>query len=115
MRWFIRTTFHLMTAVAGSVSTTALHAAELVDGATVVEVTNTIDKGKAYAILVSGGNGPCANTWISFYEDRAASENSFKQGLAIALMAWSSGKKIRVHNYEGANCNGANFISIKSN
>lgn len=89
-------------------------AGELVRDATLAEVANN-NGGAQFAIRLSGGTGTCAaSPWIEFPEAKAPSPTSHKQAIATALLAFSMGKKVRVHNFQDNSCIGANFISISN-
>jgi hypothetical protein len=88
---------------------------ELVSGATIYEVASSSSNKDVFYIKLSGGTGPCANKSVEFPSSKSQSKESYNQAFSIALAALSSGKKIRVHNYEDASCLGANFIGIYAN
>jgi hypothetical protein len=90
-------------------------AGELIRDATIVEVANNYSGGAEFAIRLSGGVGVCTSaTWIVFPEAKASSTTSNKQAIATSLLALTTGKKVRVHNYQDDSCAGANFISISN-
>jgi Family of unknown function (DUF5992) len=90
-------------------------AGELVRDATVTEVANSFGGGAEFTVKAVGGTGVCAGAaWIVFPEAKAKSANTHKQAIATALLAFSSGKKVRIHNFEDDSCVGANFISISN-
>jgi len=89
------------------------YAGELIQGATVVEVANTYNNGADFAIKVEGGTGVCSTaSYIVFPESKQQSADSNKQAFSIALTALTTGRKVRIHNFEDNACDGANFISI---
>jgi len=90
------------------------NAGELVKGATVLEVASSNSNRDVFWVRISGGVGPCANISVDFPANKSQSKESYNQSFSIALAAATTGKKIRVHNYEDNNCQGANFISIYS-
>ncbi len=90
-------------------------AGELVRDATIIEVANTSYGGADFAVRVSGGTGVCAGTpFIVFPEAKASSTTSNKQAIATSLLAFSTGKKVRIHNFQDDSCTGANFIAISN-
>ena len=90
-------------------------AGQLITNATILEVANTNNNGPDFAIRMEGGSGVCASsTWISFPENKKQSDDSYKQAFSIALTALTTGKKVRIHNFEDDSCSGANFISISN-
>ena len=96
------------------IASSSAFAGELVRDATVLEVANTNTNDASYAVLVTGGIGPCAGTavWIFFPDSRKASADSFNQGYATALAALAADKKVRIHNFLDNSCGGASFIAI---
>ena len=89
-------------------------AGELLRDATIIEVASTYF-GADFAIKISGGSGICAGAaWIVFPEAKARSATSNKQTIATALLAFSTAKKVRIHNYDDDSCLSANFISISN-
>jgi Family of unknown function (DUF5992) len=105
---------HLLLATLCLASSTVI-AGELVRDATIVEVTNTAYGGAEFAVRLSGGTGVCVGTpFIVFPEAKASSATSHKQAIANSLLAFSTGKKVRIHNFQDDSCNGANFISISN-
>ena len=102
-------------AFACAIAPCTIFAGELVRDATVTEVANTAFGGAEFAVRLSGGTGVCAAaTFIIFPEAKAASAASNKQAIATALLAFSTGKKVRIHNFQDDSCVGANFISISN-
>ncbi|KAF7763155.1 hypothetical protein PUND_b0495 [Pseudoalteromonas undina] len=93
---------------------TPVFCGELVRGATVTEVASSSSNMDVFYLKLSGGTGPCANSSVIFPAIKSQSKESYNQAFSIALAAVSSGKKIRVHNYEDDSCHGANFIGISS-
>ena len=87
-------------------------AGELVRDATIIEVANTAYGSPDFVVKVAGGTGICTTVFIIFPEAKAKSPTSNKQAIATALLAFSTGKKVRIHNFEDNACDGANFISI---
>ena len=88
---------------------------ELVNGATIEEVANTSSNTKVFFIRIKGGVGPCANKFMTFPASKSQSPESYERAFSIALAATASGKRIRVHNYDDNDCNGASFISMYAN
>ena len=98
-----------------STSSLNLSAGELIQGATIVEVANTAFGGAEFAVRLSGGTGTCATApYIIFPEAKASSAASNKQAIATALLAFSTGRKVRIHNFQDDSCTGANFIAISN-
>jgi hypothetical protein len=91
------------------------NAGELVKGATILEVASSNGNQDVFWVRFSGGTGPCANASVDFPASKSQSKESYNQSFSIALSAAATGSKIRVHNYEDDNCQGANFISVYSN
>ena len=95
-----------------------LTAGELVNSATVVEVANTNYNSKDFAIFLEGGTGVCATSGrysIVFPEHKfltTQSQESYNQAFSIALSAMATGGKVRIHNFEGNECDKANFIAV---
>lgn len=89
-------------------------AGELVRGATIIEVASSSNNNDVFYVKLSGGTGPCANGSVLFPAAKSQSKESYNQAFSIALTAVTSGKKIRIHNYENDTCTGANFIGIYS-
>lgn len=92
-----------------------VNAGELINGATIVEVTNTNNNGADFAVILTGGTGPCVSpsrTIIVFPESKKQSDESYRQAFSIALAGLANGMKVRVHNFEDNSCTGANFISL---
>jgi len=93
-------------------------AGELVRDAEVIEVSNTNNNGPDFSIRINGGvwtttSSTCSlTTGIIFPESKSQSSDSHKQAFSIALTALTTGKKVRIHNFEDDTCTGANFISI---
>jgi hypothetical protein len=88
---------------------------ELLRDASITEVANTSSGGADFAVRTAGGVGVCANApFIVFPEAKAASAASNKQAIATALLAFTTGKKVRIHNFQDDSCSGANFISISN-
>ena len=104
--------FRILFTVACCFSAYTCKADELMRDATVIEVANSAYGGAEFAIKLSGGTGVCAGVFIIFPEAKAKSPASYKQAIATALLAFSTGKKVRIHNFEDNSCSGANFISI---
>jgi hypothetical protein len=94
------------------VSSTCL-AGELIADATIVEVATSNNGGAEFTIRTTG-YGVCAGSgvWITFPEAKATSPTAHKHAIATALLAFSTAKKVRIHNFQDASCAGANFISI---
>ena len=93
-------------------------AGQLITGATVIEVANTSYNSPDFAVIVEGGI-PTPNNCeqggriiFTFPEAKKQSDESYKQAFTIALTALSTGKTVRIHNFEDDSCSGANFISI---
>lgn len=88
--------------------------------ATIIDVASSIDNGASFAVLLSGGTGKCTvgvngvGPWVAFPEAKAQSPTAYRHSYALALLALSSGKKVRIHNYTDDNCYGANFISVSN-
>jgi len=95
-----------------------LFAAEIIRDAEVIEIANTKNNTQDFAIFIQGGtwtttSSTCAITApITFPESKSQSEASHQQAFSIALTALTTGKKVRIHNFEDDSCHGANFISI---
>lgn len=94
-----------------------LYAGELVRNAIIVEIANTNNNTKDFAMFLEGGTGICntsARYIISFPENKfqSQSQESYKQAFSLALSAFATGKKVRIHNFEDDSCNKANFISV---
>lgn len=93
----------------------SVFAGELTKGATVLEVAANPSNSKTFAILILGGTGVCAgdpSRWIVFPESKAPSPASYNQAFSIALMALSTDKTVRIHNFDDDSCTGAGFISV---
>ena len=101
-------------AIARCVASCTCLAGELILDATLVEVANAYG-GASFAIKPTGGTGICAGVpWIVFPEAKAKSSVTHKRAIATALLAFSAGKKVRIHNYESDSCLEANFISVSN-
>ena len=87
-------------------------AGELIRDATVTEVNNNSSNGADFSIRTAGGTGICTGELIAFPEVKSQSEASTNQAFSIALAAFMSQKKVRVHNYDDDHCRGASFIAI---
>ena len=88
-------------------------AGELIINAEIVEVANTYGGEQDFTVRLEGGTGICSSSpWIIFPESKKQSDASYQQAFSIALAAMTTGKKVRIHNFESDSCYGANFISI---
>lgn len=91
---------------------------QLITKATIVEIANTNNNGKDFAVFLENGSanidctGGSSRYRVVFPESKMQSEASYNQVFSIALAAYVSGDKVRVHNFENNDCDGANFISI---
>lgn len=88
------------------------NAGELVRDTIIAEVSNTSSGGPDFSLRIEGGLGPCADQLIKFPESKKASDESNGQAFSIALAAFATGKKVRIHNFEDDDCFGASFIAI---
>ena len=100
-----------------AVLATDAYSGELVRDAYVTEVANTNNNGADFAIILTGGTGVCTGSErvvITFPKSKFSGQSpgSYNQAFAIALTAFSTGAKVRAHNFEDNSCHGANFISV---
>ena len=96
-----------------AVLATDAYSGELIRNATVVEVASNYSGGAEFTIKLSGGNGLCENApWIIFPEAEAGSTTSHKHAIAISLLAFSTGQKVRIHSFDSDSCFKADFIAI---
>jgi hypothetical protein len=87
-------------------------AGSLVADATITRTLNTSGNQALFAIEVSGGTGPCANTVIYFPVSAAVDVDTHKRAYSAALLALATGMKISVWNYNDNSCAGAAYISV---
>ena len=91
-------------------------AGELVREAIVAEVaSNGTANAVNFGVRVEGGTGLCTN-WIFFPQTKSASlhlsEATYNHAFSLATTALATGQKVRIHNYTGNECNGADLISV---
>ena len=87
-------------------------AGEIAKDAIITKLGNSSDGSADFYIRITGGTGVCANSLIKFPESKQASEASNNQAFSLALTAMTTGKKIRLANFQDNNCHGANFIEM---
>jgi hypothetical protein len=87
-------------------------AGSLVTNATITKILDTSGNQTQFAIVVSGGTGPCANTVIYFPVGAAVDVDTHKRAYAAALLALATGMRISAWNYTGNNCEGAAYIDV---
>ncbi|MHC5615709.1 MAG: DUF5992 family protein [Nostoc sp.] len=87
----------------------------LVQNAKVVSVGNTSGNGDNFAIFVSGGTGPCTNTFIIFPPSGVTNRNIYEHGYQAALTALTNPNlTVDVFDYSGASCyNGGQILVHK--
>lgn len=95
------------------------YSGQLVTGAKIVEVANNLNGlGNDFTIRLEGGtwttqSPTCAqDSWVTFPVSAAPTPEVHKQAFSIALTAFSTGDKVRVHNFAEDSCHTADFISI---
>lgn len=90
------------------------NAAWLVDGAKIVEISNTVNNLDVFYIITEGGTGPCANTQIRFPLSHATSEKIYDRAFSMALAAYASDSRIKVYDYDesATGCFGAEGIRL---
>ena len=87
------------------------HAASLVQNAKIIAVQNTSGNKDNFAIKVTGGTGPCANTFIVFPKTGVNSSAVYERGYAMALAAMQNDWKINAFDYTGSDCeNGGQLV-----
>ncbi|GAB5386996.1 MAG: hypothetical protein Alis3KO_41190 [Aliiglaciecola sp.] len=84
----------------------------IVKNAVITSIANTSGNSEKFTIWVEGGSGSCANSIIVFPRTAASSDEIYSRAYSAALTAFTSGKKIWVHNYEGDQCNNASYIRL---
>jgi uncharacterized protein DUF5992 len=94
---------------------------DFVNGGVINVMSNSRNGGDAAFVLsVTGATGPCATSWIGFYPTDFADAESFKRAFAIAMLAYTTGKTVRITSslYSVASpangdCWHANYIQIQ--
>jgi hypothetical protein len=84
----------------------------LVQEAHISRVTSIADNQSKFAVLVTGGVGPCASLWIEFPPSAAPDADAHKRAYAALLMAFASGMRITVFNYANDACTGGSYVEI---
>jgi hypothetical protein len=88
-------------------------AGDLVVGGRIIRITNTGANMPVFSIEVSGGStNLCGSGWITFPVSAAPDADTHKRAYAAALLALSTGLSVRVHNYQGSDCNSASYIEL---
>ena len=106
----------LMSGVMGlllAVISCASHAGYLIQGATIVSVTNTANQSQAFAVYFTGGAGACAASGqIVFPQSAAVDADTFKRTYAAALAGAVTKARFDAFDYSGTNCANAGFIQL---
>ncbi|UAB71656.1 hypothetical protein INR79_07095 [Vibrio sp. SCSIO 43132] len=93
-------------------STSAL-SGDIVTNGVITEVRNTGNNMDMFEIIVSNGTGPCSGKTIKFPRSDAATKEIHDRAFSMALTAFASDSKIRVHNYRDDTCDHAVYITIR--
>lgn len=89
-------------------------AGDLAIDASVTRVSNTSSNLQIFSVKVTGGSlNACQNVWISFPAS-ATDVESQKRAYASALLALTTGLRVRVYNYEDNSCDSASYIEIRN-
>ena len=89
------------------------HAGYLIQGATIVSVTNTANQSQAFAVYFTGGAGICASSGqIVFPQSAAVDADTFKRAYAAALAGAVTKARFDAFDYAGTNCSNAGFIQV---
>lgn len=88
-------------------------AGDIVENARIIEVRNTAANEDIFEIIVQGGVGPCANKIIQFPLASAKSKSVHDRAFSMALTAFNTGSKVRVHNYKSNDCKAAVYITLR--
>jgi hypothetical protein len=94
---------------------------DFVNNGVINVLTNSRNGGDAAFVLsVTGATGACATSWIGFYPTDFPDAESFKRAFAIAMLAYATGKTVRiissiysVPNPANGDCWHANYIQIQ--
>lgn len=73
--------------------------------------TNSTDR---FSVKVTGGSiGICHGPWIVFEKSYFSSNpEAYQRAFSVALMAYTTGTKVKIHNLNSDSCNGATTIQI---
>ena len=86
---------------------------DILNSASISEVRNTSGNKDIFEIIVKGGCGLCANKTIQFPRSAAGSKEIHDRAFSMALTAFTTGSKVRVHNYVNNDCRNASYITIR--
>lgn len=67
-----------------------------------------------FSVKVNGGTvSICHGPWIVFEKSYFASNpEAYQRAFSVALMAYTTGTKVKIHNLNSDSCNGATSIQI---
>jgi hypothetical protein len=67
-----------------------------------------------FSVKVTGGSiGICHGPWIVFEKSYfAGNPEAYQRAFSVALMAYTTGTKVKIHNLNSDSCNGATTIQI---
>ncbi len=104
------------------VSALQVQAGWLAEGVTVYQVANSIspqfnspsNSTDRFALKVTGGTlDVCQGAWIVFEKSYFGSNpEAYTRAYTLAMTAYATGSKVKVHNLNSDSCNGATSIQI---
>lgn len=77
---------------------------------TITSIKNVTGNMPQFAVFVTGGTGPCLNTWVVFPVSAAPDADTHKRAYATAMMAIALGMHVIIYNYTDDSCLGASYI-----
>ncbi|MET1257498.1 DUF5992 family protein [Aliikangiella maris] len=98
--------------VASFISSNVIAGTYVIVDATIEAVGNTSGNKANFYVRTTGGAGPCVGQQITFPEADASNPNAHQRAYSAALMALSSGMKVKIHNYFSDSCDRASFIEV---
>lgn len=98
-------------------------AGELVNGATIKGIANTNNNvPNMFVVYLTGGSGPCAGNSVSFQmapligdtDTKTSIREQFSRTYALALAAYTAGRKVTIHNYANSDCSGVLYLNVSN-
>lgn len=100
-------------AVALGMSGPSLAAGYIVSSATVTMLTSTASNLTAFVVATTGGTGSCTGgAQITFNQSDSPDADTFKRAYAALLMAFTTGAKVSIYNYQDNTCNHASYVQL---
>lgn len=90
-------------------------AEEIVRNAVITAMANTDANTEKFSVTYTGGTGVCAAAGTVVFDPiYFPSSKVFDRAFALATVALTTGKKVRIYNYNSSTCDKATYIRISN-